>query len=476
MPQDPVHNLTNPYLPDDVYIPDGEPHVYGNRVYLYGSHDLDGTRFPCEGDYQCWSAPVDDLTKWRNEGTIYQRFQDPFIYHHRNDLRPFNKYLFAPDVVHVGDYWYLFYGVGMSGSGIGVAVSKAPADHFNYLGRVHYPDQRPLGHGQPLFKTPLGIPIFHKRGYPYDPAVLYDQGHLYLYFGYGHCYVAELSTMDMRLLIEIPDFDSYVSPDLLADNPSPWQMQNASSIRQINGRYYLTYYAKNGKNNALCYAIADSPLGPFHYEGVLISLGNGGGFDNDEGTAYQGNTHGGLFEINGRYFQSYHRQTGGKYPDRQACLTELVMDENGHFQTAEFKSQVKATGGLPWDQYYDAKVACVLLDPSGHCRKHSAPYFCLQKGHQVVARLKDDCLVGFKYLDFCQSGSQQQVRIEMTNANEGTVTVLIDDLRPVGRINVTAGETKLFGTVKIPAGVHAVYFRFKGQRQSQFCGFQFSGE
>lgn len=64
MPQDPVHNLTNPYLPDDVYIPDGEPHVYGNRVYLYGSHDLDGTRFPCEGDYQCWSAPVDDLTKW----------------------------------------------------------------------------------------------------------------------------------------------------------------------------------------------------------------------------------------------------------------------------------------------------------------------------------------------------------------------------------------------------------------------------
>lgn len=30
----------NPYLPSWEYIPDGEPHVFGDRVYLYGSHDL----------------------------------------------------------------------------------------------------------------------------------------------------------------------------------------------------------------------------------------------------------------------------------------------------------------------------------------------------------------------------------------------------------------------------------------------------
>ena len=29
----------NPYLPLDTYIPDGEPHVFGDRVYIYGSHD-----------------------------------------------------------------------------------------------------------------------------------------------------------------------------------------------------------------------------------------------------------------------------------------------------------------------------------------------------------------------------------------------------------------------------------------------------
>ena len=29
----------NPFLPLDIYIPDGEPKVFDGRVYLYGSKD-----------------------------------------------------------------------------------------------------------------------------------------------------------------------------------------------------------------------------------------------------------------------------------------------------------------------------------------------------------------------------------------------------------------------------------------------------
>ena len=32
----------NPYLPGWEYIPDGEPHIFGDRVYIYGSHDSFG--------------------------------------------------------------------------------------------------------------------------------------------------------------------------------------------------------------------------------------------------------------------------------------------------------------------------------------------------------------------------------------------------------------------------------------------------
>lgn len=30
----------NPYMPSWEYVPDGEPHVFGDRVYVYGSHDF----------------------------------------------------------------------------------------------------------------------------------------------------------------------------------------------------------------------------------------------------------------------------------------------------------------------------------------------------------------------------------------------------------------------------------------------------
>lgn len=34
--------VCNPFLPLWETVPDGEPHVFGDRVYLYGSHDVEG--------------------------------------------------------------------------------------------------------------------------------------------------------------------------------------------------------------------------------------------------------------------------------------------------------------------------------------------------------------------------------------------------------------------------------------------------
>ena len=48
----------NPYLPSWEYIPDAEPRVFGERLYIYGSHDLFGAKEYCEGNYVSWSAPV----------------------------------------------------------------------------------------------------------------------------------------------------------------------------------------------------------------------------------------------------------------------------------------------------------------------------------------------------------------------------------------------------------------------------------
>ena len=99
----------NPYLPSWEYIPDGEPYVFGDRVYVYGSHDSFGAPIFCVKDYVCWSAPVTDLSDWRYEGVIYRKNQDP-----SNKLGI--RCLYAPDVTQGPDgRYYLYYAFDFMG-------------------------------------------------------------------------------------------------------------------------------------------------------------------------------------------------------------------------------------------------------------------------------------------------------------------------------------------------------------------------
>ena len=70
----------NPYLPLWEHLPDGEPRVFEDpdnpgkmRAYIIGSHDLTYTAY-CGPDIRMWSAPVEDLTQWRDEGPIFSYF------------------------------------------------------------------------------------------------------------------------------------------------------------------------------------------------------------------------------------------------------------------------------------------------------------------------------------------------------------------------------------------------------------------
>ena len=93
----------NPYLPSWEYIPDGEPHVYGDRVYVYGSHDRFNGHVFCLNDYVCYSASIYNLREWKYEGIIYGKTDDP--------LNPDGAMcLYAPDVTRGPDgRYYLYY-------------------------------------------------------------------------------------------------------------------------------------------------------------------------------------------------------------------------------------------------------------------------------------------------------------------------------------------------------------------------------
>lgn len=50
--------MPNPYLPNWEYIPDGEPRVFGERVYIYGSHDRVDSEYFCDYKLKVWSASI----------------------------------------------------------------------------------------------------------------------------------------------------------------------------------------------------------------------------------------------------------------------------------------------------------------------------------------------------------------------------------------------------------------------------------
>ena len=51
--------------------------MFGNRVYLFGSHDKAGGDTYCMRNYEFWSAPVKDLETWSCKGVSYRADQDP---------------------------------------------------------------------------------------------------------------------------------------------------------------------------------------------------------------------------------------------------------------------------------------------------------------------------------------------------------------------------------------------------------------
>ena len=156
----------NPYLPSWEYIPDGEPYVFGDRVYVYGSHDSFGAPIFCVKDYVCWSAPVTDLSDWRYEGVIYRKNQDP-----SNKLGI--RCLYAPDVTQGPDgRYYLYYAFDFMGE-MGVAVCDTPAGKYEFYGHVHFKD----GH---VWGKKSGEP------FPFDPGILVDDDkRVYLYSGFA---------------------------------------------------------------------------------------------------------------------------------------------------------------------------------------------------------------------------------------------------------------------------------------------------
>ncbi len=470
----------NPYLPSWEYVPDGEPHVFDGRVYVYGSHDRFNAPIFCVNDYVCWSAPVEDLSDWRYEGVIYRKNQDP-----RNRLGL--RLLFAPDVARGPDgRYYLYYAFDFYGM-IGVAVAERPQGPYRFYGHVHYPD---------------GVIWGRRKGdqFPFDPGVLADEdGRVWLYSGFYTPTPAVASGFHslkndggVVLELEADMVTVKAGPKLLFPKEGPGSFPGhaffeASSIRRDGDRYLFVYSSQN--NHELCYAVGDRPDGKFVYGGTLVDLGDlyMGNEDEKKGVNYLGNTHGGLLHLGEKWYIFYHRQTNRHSYSRQACAEELKVGPDGSFRQAEVTSCGLNGGPLRGLGRYEARIACNLWSKDGVGRYdcpnprrvfRDHPYFTQTGGDrekdpdQYIANFRDGAVAGFK--SFQMEGADR-LELSLRGRAKGVMEAAYDPefTRLCGslKVELTGPRTTVAGPIQTEWGVKPLFFRFRGEGALDFLAF-----
>lgn len=451
----------NPYLPSWEYIPDGEPHIFGDRLYIYGSHDFFRGFVYCSGDYVCWSAPLSDLSDWRYEGVIYRKEQDP-------NNTDGEMTLFAPDAVQGMDGRYYLYYIPNRSRVVSVAVCDTPAGAYEFYGFVHYADGTLLGNREgddPQF----------------DPAVYREQDSLYLYTGF--CFaddntkkgptVTKLAS-DMLTIVKDP---IVIAPTACHENGTGFEGHaffEAPSMRKHEDTYYFIYSSVH--NRELCYATGPSPEGPFAYGGVILDNGDIGiGTYKNPGVLanLHCNNHGSIIEINKQWYIFYHRPTNGTQFSRQGCVEKIYWTPDGQIKQAEMTSCGLNDGPLKTGKEYEypAYIACNLwnMDPGKQSNESQRPMVS-QDGNDgdelpgYVCNMVDGATAGFKYFS-CKGISK--IRITTRGYMDGCFEVRTHPEGPVyASIPVTeCNRWKTFtADCSIPDGIHAIYITHRGGR------------
>lgn len=497
----------NPYLPSYEYVPDGEPHVYGERVYVYGSHDrFNGANF-CLNDYVCYSASIYDLADWRYEGVIFRKDQDPrnqnipadapapqrgfaaFAEAREGDLNPPGiRFMNAPDAVRGPDgRYYLYYCIDWMPE-IGVAVCDEPAGAYQFLGFVRHPDGTILGQGaQDLVQ--------------FDPGIFVDDdGIVYLYSGCGPArpdqpcpnstsLVMTLQT-DMLTLAMEPKPLLPLLPESVGTEFEGHAFFEASSIRKAMGRYYLVYCSTN--SHELCYAISKKPDRDFRFGGTLVDIGDVylDGRAAKDALNPLGNTHGGMECINGQWYIFYHRHTNRSFYSRQACAEKIEILEDGSIRQAEVTSCGLNKGPLVGEGIYPAYICCQLTGSKGAVFSHPLvvkmdyPYLTQdcpdvdpadlhhEEPVQYIANLTNGSVAGYKY--FALQGLDE-IRVTLRGQAEGDILIKTDPTGEcLGKIPVKTAShawTEFAGKVSLPEGTHPLYFCFEGSGRIDFQRF-----
>ncbi len=312
----------------DLFIADPSAHLFEGRIYVYGSHDIDGT------------TPEDDLGshfEMRDYRVLLMDRVGGAVTVHPvalavDDVPWAERQLWAPDAAEKDGRHFLYFpakdreGVFR----IGVAVGERPEGPFR-------PEPEPI-----------------RGSFSMDPAVFTDEdGASYLYFGgiwggqlqrwSGGRYAPEGSktdlerddepalcpkvarlSEDMLQLAEEPR-DAVILDEAgrpLVGGDHDRRFFEAAWMHKRGGLYHLSY--STGDTHFLCYATGTSPYGPFTYRGRILEPVQGW------------TTHHSILQVGERWFLFYHdTELSGRTHLRSAKATELRHRADGTIEPVD---------------------------------------------------------------------------------------------------------------------------------------------
>lgn len=313
-----------------IFTADPSAHVFDGKIYVYPSHDLphegedndNGDEYVMQ-DYHILSMDNLDAECVDNGEAL-----------HMNDVPWVSEQMWAPDAAYKNGIYYLYF-PARDKDGIfrlGVATSDSPVGPFK-------PE-----------------PDYISGSYSIDPAVLVDDDdRAYIY--YGGLWGGQLEkwktgeynptggeldgNYDFNCDAVGPMF-AELNEDMLTFKTEPKNLvildENGEPLKatdeerryfegpwmhKYNGKYYLSY--STGTTHYIVYATADTPDGPFTYQGRILEPVIGW------------TTHHSIVEYEGKWYLFYHdcELSGGINHRRCVKFTELKYDENGKIITID---------------------------------------------------------------------------------------------------------------------------------------------
>lgn len=429
-------NAQNPVVQTN-FTPDPAPMVYKDRVYMYAGDDIPGYDFYYMTKWRVYSS--EDMVNWTDHGV-------PLTLESFSWAR--DRAWAAQCIERNGKfYWYICAQTNNNDMAIGIAVSDSPTGPF---------------------KDAIGKPLISNGSWSnIDPTVyIDDDGQAYLYWGNAKLFYVKLN-VDMVSysgdIVEVPQsvesFGGLRRPSL---GDEALQKKKEHEDVFVEGpwlfkrdkKYYLMYAGMTKEGECLSYAMSDTPIGPWKYQGKIMTEQPTNSFTN----------HGGIIDYKDKSYLFYHNgllPSGGSY-GRASAIEEFNYNADGTIpQIVITKEGISPVGTInPYKQNEAETIAW-----SEKCTTY-------QDGDVVyVTKIRRGGFIKVRAVDFGEKGAKSFSAQLATGLDGGILEVRVDSV---------AG--KLLASIEVPrtggwnvwelistqikdsiTGKHDLYFVFNGR-------------